>query len=225
MRRPDRTVVVAAFERAGARSTGRGGALLEQVMRAAATRRRLGARLVPGYLPPTVGLLRRAVPRTLACGPDAVLLLAEAAAGDEVLLEPSALNRSPPGPGGRGGTRLVSAGPAAYLGGPATDAALRVLARAGIPCRLASEPRPTSAGAGYFLALHRLRELGGPGQTPPPVLLLRIPERSPELPLRRSARAVLLLVEHLATRAAAALPSAPRRAPARTPFAAPKDGS
>jgi hypothetical protein len=224
VRRPDRTVVVAAFERAGARNAGRGGALLEQVMRAAASRRRLGARLVPGYLPPTVGLLRRAVPRTLACDPDAVLLLAEAPAGEEVLLEPLALNRSPPGPGGRGGTRLVSAGPAAYLGGPATDAALRILARAGIPCRLTPEPRVTSAGAGYFLALHRLRALRHPGQVPPPALLLRIPERSPELPLRRSARAVLLLVEHLATRAAAPV-SAPRRTPARQPYAAPKDGS
>lgn len=220
VRRLDRTVLVAAFERpGGARGAGRGRALLEQVMRGAATRRSLRARLVPAYLPPSMGLLRRAVDRALACEPDAVVLLADSPAGDELLIERFALNRAPTDAGGRGGSRLVSAGPAAYLGPPATGAALRALHRAGIPCRASTDPRATAASAGYFLTLHRLR---GADRDGPPVLLVRIPERSSELPLRRSARAVLLLVDHLATRAAPGSPATPRRAaPRRAPAAAP----
>lgn len=185
-------------------------------MRAAGSRRNLRARLVPGYLPPSVGLLRRGVDRTLACDPDAVILLAEAA-GDELQLERYALNRAPADGFGRGGTRLVSTGPAAYLGPTAIGPALRALQRAAIPCRAGADPRPTAANAGYFLMLHRLHGTG----RETPVLLVRIPERSPALPLRRSARAVLLLVDHLAARPASRPAPKPRAAPRRTPAAAP----
>jgi pyrrolidone-carboxylate peptidase len=191
--------------------------LLEQVMRAAGTRRSLRARLVPAYLPPTLGLLRRAVDRALACEPDAVILLAEAGAGDEIGFERFARNRAPEDAGGRAGARLVSAGPAAYLGAAAAGPSIRALQRAGIPCRPAADGRPTAAGAGYYLLLHRLHERGRDA----PVLLLRVPERSATLPLRRSARAVLLLVDHLAARTAARAPSPPRAAPRRAPAAAP----